>query len=171
MRRFFLAGIAIVLLAACAPSLGERPALPTAIPGVSSSDIVFETPEPKGAKTPTPSGPTSTPAPWATELPPTPLPPPPQVGHVLAGHENCLECHTIDSFYSIPKDHVRRSAATCLGCHAVPEGGQAPRLVHAVPGREACLTCHLQGKNGAPAEPGDHAGRLNDSCLNCHQPK
>ncbi len=171
MRFLIWAGVLMILVAGCSAQLGTRPALPTAIPGVSSSDVVFETAAPRGHKTQTPAGPTSTPAPWATELPPPPPPPAPPLGHVLGDHQDCLQCHSIGDFYSMPRDHARRSGTTCLGCHAVPGGGPLPGLTHPIAGREACLMCHLQGKNGAPVEPGDHAGRMNDTCLNCHKPK
>jgi hypothetical protein len=164
-------GLLMILAAGCGPRLVERPALPTAIPGLSSNETVFETPGPVGFGTPTPSGPTSTPAPWATSLPPTPLPPAPEMGHALAGRENCVQCHTLTSFYKLPADHAKRAPGTCLGCHSQPASLPAPMITHPVVGYEACLICHLQGKNGAPVEPGDHAGRMNDTCLSCHKPK
>ena len=171
VRTLMLAGLILVLVLGCSPHLADRPELPTAIPGLVSNDVVFATPGPRQTRTPANTGPTSTPAPWATRLPPTPLPPAPVLGHDLAGHENCSECHTLTSFYKLPADHAKRSLATCLGCHGEPIIYTIPAIPHPVAGHEACLVCHLQGKGGAPVEPGDHAGRMNDTCVNCHKPQ
>jgi hypothetical protein len=163
-------GLIMVLSLGCSPQLGERPALPTAMAGVPSNGAIAST---RQGRTPTPDGPTSTPAPWATGLPPQPPPPAPIIPHELAGNEECVVCHTKASGLALPLDHARRKPGTCLGCHRV-DIGWLPTPVpmgHALNGQEACLMCHLQGKNGAPVEPGDHAGRLNDTCLNCHKPK
>jgi len=73
------------------------------------------------------------------------------VPHPLAGHEDCLKCHTSPE-------------AT-----AVPAGGP-PSIPHTLVGREKCLACHQEGVGGAPRIPGDHAGRTNDVCQACHQP-
>lgn len=155
----------------CSAQLEQRPELPTAIAGLASSDTVFETPGARITRSREDSGPTSTPAPWATALPPTPRPPAPPMAHPVAGQENCFECHYKDAYVPLPPDHIRRSTTTCLGCHSPEPPWRPPLITHAIAGREACLMCHLLGKNGAPVEPGDHAGRLNDTCLNCHQPK
>ena len=163
-------GIAVLALG-CSSQLIERPALPTAIAGVYSGDTVYSTPGPRVTRTHVDSGPTSTPAPFATALPPTPLPPAPEMEHPVADNEQCFNCHYPKAYYALPLDHVKRSLTTCLGCHRVQDPFIMPAIPHGVAGREACLMCHLQGKNGAPVEPGDHAGRLNDTCLNCHKPK
>jgi hypothetical protein len=73
------------------------------------------------------------------------------VPHPLAGHEDCLQCHTSPE-------------AT-----AVPAGGP-PAIPHTLVGREKCLACHQEGIGGAPRIPDDHAGRTNDVCQACHQP-
>jgi hypothetical protein len=73
------------------------------------------------------------------------------VPHPLAGHEDCLQCHTSPE-------------AT-----AVPVGGP-PAIPHTLVGREKCLACHQEGVGGAPRIPSDHAGRTNDVCQACHQP-
>ena len=171
VRSLIPACLVMLLVLGCSPHLSDRPELPTAIPGLVSNDMVFATPEARRTRTPDYTGPTPTPAPWATALPPTPLPPAPVMGHELAGHENCFDCHTLTSFYKLPADHGRRALTTCLGCHAEPEQPNMPAIPHPVAGYEACLVCHLQGTNGAPAEPGNHAGRMNDTCLNCHKPQ
>ncbi|MBI5878784.1 MAG: hypothetical protein HZB53_14125 [Chloroflexi bacterium] len=162
-------------LAACAPSLGERRELPTAIPGVSSKEETYGTPV-LGKPRPTAplSGPTSTPAPFATGLPPPPPPPPPFIPHELTGRSDCLGCHLSPTYFGVPKDHLRRTNGTCRGCHALspsaPQPTPAP-FKHPVAGREQCLACHLQGLGDAPAIPGPHAGRANDTCMTCHHPK
>lgn len=170
MRFLFTAGLMMVLALGCSPQFGERPALPTAISGVPSTGAGAAT---RQASLPTPDGPTSTPAPWATALPPPPPAQAPVIPHELAESENCTKCHTRASGLALPADHARRKPGTCLGCHQV-DVGWLPTPVpmgHAVLGHEACLMCHLQGNNGAPVEPGDHAGRLNDTCLDCHKPR
>jgi hypothetical protein len=73
------------------------------------------------------------------------------IPHPLAGHEDCLQCHTSPE-------------AT-----AVPAGGP-PAIPHTLVGREKCLACHQEGIGGAPRIPDDHAGRTNDVCQACHQP-
>ncbi len=45
----------------------------------------------------------------------------------------------------------------------------APDIPHTLEGRDNCLLCH--GPGGAKPVPADHAGRANDSCRVCHQPK
>jgi predicted CXXCH cytochrome family protein len=153
----------------CSPQTRERPALPTAMAGVPSNGAVAPTRQVRNSDL---NGPTSTPAPWATALP-TPLPPPaPLIPHEIVYSNQCLTCHRPHS-QALPSDHTRRQETTCLGCHRLDEGflPTPVPMGHALDGREACLMCHLQGKNGAPAVPGDHAGRLNDTCLNCHKPK
>lgn len=161
--------LAALALAGCAPGLGARPAMPTAIAGLSAEGTVAATPGPRPTRTP--SGPTSTPAPWATPAP-TAIP----AMHVTMPHDiaygtDCLDCHHVgmnNLDQVMPPDHKRRTNGECLGCH-VMEVKPTPALVsHVVAGREACLTCHLQGNNNAPIVPGDHAGRMNDSCLGCH---
>lgn len=162
-----------LLAAECAPEQGPRPVLPTAIPGISSQDAEFSTPSGRRA-TPTPGGPTSTPAPWATPLPPTPPPPAPGIPHDLAGKDDCLYCHKTKASFGIPPNHARRTNAMCRGCHGLSSSAPQPApppIPHSIAGHEACLLCHLQGSNGAPPEPGDHAGRLSETCQTCHRTK
>lgn len=171
MRRLVLFFGIMGLALSCSPQPNERPALPTAMAGVYSGDIVYTTPGAKVTRAPVNNGPTSTPAPFATALPPTPLPPAPEMEHPVEGNEDCFNCHYRKAYYALPLDHARRSLTTCLGCHRVQDPYIIPQITHEIAGRESCLMCHLQGKNGAPVEPGDHGGRLNDSCIGCHKPK
>lgn len=163
--------VTMLLSMGCSSRLADRPALPTAIPGIASSDILYQTPEPRVKRTREPGGPTSTPAPWATELPPTPLPPPPAMGHDAGENVNCFECHYKGAYVPIPADHMRRKLNTCLGCHKPEPPWRTPFITHSIAGRQECLACHLQGQNSAPVEPGDHVGRMNDSCQSCHKIK
>jgi hypothetical protein len=78
-------------------------------------------------------------------LPALPIP------HPLAGHEDCLQCHTSPEATPVP-------------------AGGPPAIPHTLVGREKCLACHQEGIGGAPRIPGDHAGRTNDVCQACHQP-
>lgn len=57
------------------------------------------------------------------------------------------------------------------GTPAAPPAGGPPFIPHPLEGRDQCLTCHQTGVGGAPKVPADHAGRTNDTCRNCHQPK
>lgn len=167
--KWWLCGcLTLVLAMGCSPHLGQRPELPTAAVGVASNGAVAPT---RVSHIPTPNGPTSTPAPWATALP-TQLPPPAPVVPHDASDTDCLRCHNKASGLPLPLDHSRRKPGTCLGCHAA-DAGYVPTPVpmpHGLAGHEACLTCHLQGQNHAPVVPGDHAGRTNDTCLQCHKP-
>ncbi|MFC2004805.1 hypothetical protein ACFLUY_01120 [Chloroflexota bacterium] len=45
-------------------------------------------------------------------------------------------------------------------------GGSATML-HSLEGRDDCLMCH--GESAAKPFPADHAGRANDTCLECHK--
>jgi hypothetical protein len=154
-------------VAGCSSGLGERPALPAPVPGVISHEggtpaLNLEG-NPRIAQ-----GPTSTPAPWATPMLPTPLPKARAISHNLIGKSDCLYCHRGPTYYRTPADHATRTNQTCLGCHS-PSSGPPPLVPHPRAGREACLVCHLTGKNGAHAVPGDHGGRLNDTCGTCHE--
>ncbi|MBI5301760.1 MAG: hypothetical protein HY868_06470 [Chloroflexi bacterium] len=165
---------ALVLLSTRASPLPARAALPTAVPGLSSKDPNYATPISKRTRSVETVGATSTPAPFATRLPPTPLPPPVAVPHSLVGKADCLYCHKGNTYFSVPKDHARRTNEMCLGCH--PLSASAPRptarpAAHSADGHENCLICHLQGGSGARPVPGDHAGRTNDTCRACHRLK
>ncbi|MBI4671219.1 MAG: ammonia-forming cytochrome c nitrite reductase subunit c552 [Chloroflexi bacterium] len=46
----------------------------------------------------------------------------------------------------------------------------APRIPHALQGRDDCLACHSKGEGGAPVLTTSHAGRTSDTCRLCHQP-
>lgn len=149
----------------------ERTVLPTAMAGISTKDQDYQTPIVKRTRTATPRGPTSTPAPFATKLPPTPLPPPVAVPHSLQGRADCMYCHIDNTYFSVPADHKRRTNDMCLGCHPLDKSvaRSTPRPVsHSAEGRENCLTCHFLGVNGAKPIPGSHAGRTNETCRSCH---
>ncbi len=158
--------VALVLIG-CMPEFDEPLALPTAIPGILSHDGDPKTPTRREINAKSAQGPTSTPAPWATPLPPTPLPKARPVSHNLTGKTDCLYCHRGPTYYRMPADHATRTNQTCLGCHSTSTGPPPP-VPHTTVGREGCLICHLRGTKGARAVPGDHGGRLNDSCGACH---
>ncbi len=161
--------LAVLLLsAACRPQLGPRDELPTAVAGVVSRDTVPTTPLPGRSRAE--AGPTSTPAPWATPIPPT-WPAPAKIMHSTAGKADCLTCHRSGQF-AVPPDHLRRKNETCLGCHSVNYDAVliAAPMKHEVAGHEACLSCHTLATAGARPMPGEHTGRPEGTCLNCHKP-
>lgn len=159
-----------LVLMGCLPDFDERPALPTAIPGILSHGGDPKTLARREINAKSAQGPTSTPAPWATPLPPPPLPKARPVSHNLTGKADCLYCHRGPTYYRMPADHATRTNQTCLGCHSTSTGPPPP-VPHTTVGREGCLICHLRGTKGARAVPGDHGGRLNDSCGACHSIK
>ena len=161
---------ALLVLAACAPKLGDREALPTAAPGVV--DRGAGTPGAWVGRAQLASGPTPTPAPWATPLPPTPRPAGPKMTHRLQGQEQCWRCHRAGAF-AAPADHRRRQEATCTGCHSVDYNAiqvVVPAIPHALEGRDDCLRCHLVALDGAQPMPGEHTGRAESTCRDCHRP-
>lgn len=149
------------------PTLGARPALPTAVPGGAGPGRPVSAAQP--VKVATVPLITSTPAPFATKLPPTPIPIP-KILHDTVGKPDCMSCHRAGQF-GVPPDHLRRSNKTCLGCHVVDYNAvkvYTPPVPHSVAGREQCFQCHLRGINGAPPMPGEHTGRPEDRCQDCH---
>ncbi|MBI5304717.1 MAG: hypothetical protein HY868_21465 [Chloroflexi bacterium] len=161
--------VCLVLCATgCLPEIDDRPELPTAMPGnVVVINARAGTPASRENRTQVSDGPTSTPAPWATPLPPTPRPKARPLSHDLKGKADCLYCHKGPTYYRVPADHATRKNEMCLGCHSTASGPPPP-APHPKAGREACLVCHLTGKNKARPVPTDHGGRLNDTCAGCH---
>jgi hypothetical protein len=163
----------IVLMALRIPAANTRASgLPTAIPGVSLKSGEFATAIPKS--NPSVRGPTSTPAPFATKLPPTPLPPPKGIPHDLKGKDDCLYCHKGKTYFAVPATHARRTNDSCLGCHNFSSSAPRPTpraMPHSTTNRDACLMCHLRGDNGAKPIPGNHTGFTTDTCTNCHRSK
>ena len=41
----------------------------------------------------------------------------PKIPHTLKGRADCLSCHNSGGIKPFPKDHIGRTAATCLNCH------------------------------------------------------
>jgi hypothetical protein len=170
-----ISGVAFALaVAACAPTLGERPELPTAVPGVVSAgggDVTVALGRRfRGGAS---SGPTPTPAPWATPLPPTPRPGTPKIMHDLTGNQDCLGCHQGGRLRPLPDDHSKRTNEMCQGCHSVDYGAvlvKAEPIPHELAGREQCLQCHLLSLEGARPMPGEHTGRSVQTCSSCHKP-
>lgn len=163
---------AFLFAAGCQPSWGERPALPTAMAGISSKEADFGTPAVKGFRPESPPGPTSTPAPWATALPPTPRPAPSKILHTVEGKSQCLTCHSA-GLMAVPPDHLRRKNESCTGCHSVDYNAvkvKASPVTHSLSGREQCLGCHLRAIEGARPMPGEHTGRRESECITCHKP-
>jgi hypothetical protein len=161
---------AATLLAACVAPRGGRPTLPTAMPAVQREEG-SPIPALNAVQASQSAGPTSTAAPWATPIPPPPPPPARGITHDLIGKADCLYCHNTPASFGIPRDHARRSNATCLGCHALSLSAPQPTpraMPHPIDGLEGCLLCHLQGDNGASIVPADHARRTNDVCISCH---
>ncbi len=164
--------VMIVVAATRVPSTGAPSVLPTAVAGIAKKDGEYATPVTN--KKPLARGPTSTPAPFATKLPPTPLPPPKGIPHDLKGRDDCLYCHKGNTYFAVPVSHARRTNQMCRGCHSLSSSAPqpAPRpMPHSATDREGCLMCHLRGDNGAHPMPGDHAGRMNDTCRSCHRSK
>lgn len=188
MRRTLLLVVLLVLLIAALVllwaswmlttnrvTLAPQSKLPTAVPGLSTKDQDYQTPISKRTRTPTPGGPTSTPAPFATRIIPTPVVVlPPQVPHSLAGKADCMYCHIGNTYFAVPADHRNRPNQTCLGCHRSSETSayaNPPAIPHSVEGRDNCLLCHFMGQNGAQPIPSSHTERGNDSCRSCHRVK
>ncbi len=103
----------------------------------------------------------------------------PAIPHPTEGREACLACHEagVGGASKIPDDHVGRTEETCGLCHAAagatptpasPVSPILPLIPHPVEEREACLSCHEAGVGGAPKTPGDHAGRTDETCRQCH---
>ena len=156
----------VILSAGCMPESSQAFSLPTAVPGIVVDNGSAEPLQNDGRKTST--GVTSTPAPWATAMPPTPAPNRAHpISHDLKGKADCVSCHRGPTYYRMPADHATRTNQTCLGCHS-PNSGPPHPAPHPLAGRANCLLCHLRGTNGARAVPGDHGGKLNDTCATCH---
>ncbi len=121
---------------------------------------------------------------------------PPQIPHPKEGRTDCLSCHEkgLNGAPKYPADHTGRTNDMCVLCHTVKPGVTAgtgttptaaavagatpspaastpPNIPHTLEGRDSCLTCHQAGVGGAPKVPASHAGRTNDMCRTCHQPK
>ena len=103
----------------------------------------------------------------------------PTIPHPLEGRETCLVCHEagVGGASKIPGDHEGRTDETCQLCHGAaattgvdeaPTSHALPLIPHPVEGREACLTCHETGEEGAPETPDDHEGRADETCRQCH---
>jgi hypothetical protein len=158
----------IIVSMGCTPFVIVASPLPTALPGVLIDNGEMHTPTSRAPRIVNGEGPTSTPAPWATRVPPTAVPNRAHpVSHDLKGKSDCLYCHRGPTYYRVPADHATRTNQSCLGCHS-PSSSPPKAVPHPLAGREGCLICHLTGKNGARAIPGDHSGRLNDTCATCH---
>lgn len=167
-------GLALAVFAAgCQPRLGPRPDLPTAVAGLVSTDEGLVTPFARRFRGEVMAGPTSTPAPWATPLPPTPRAGTPRVMHMKEGNSDCLGCH-LGQLRPLPDDHWKRTTnETCLGCHSFDYEAvlvAAAPIAHERTGREACLKCHLLAIERARPMPGEHSGRSVESCGSCHKP-
>lgn len=115
---------------------------------------------------------------------------PPQIPHAKEGRTDCLSCHEkgVNGAPKFPTDHTGRTNEMCVACHQFKPGaanatpaptatgpatsaGVPPVIPHTLDGRDQCLTCHQTGVGGAPKVPATHAGRTNDTCKGCHQPK
>lgn len=117
---------------------------------------------------------------------------PPQVPHAKEGRTDCLSCHEkgVNGATKIPPDHAGRTNDMCVICHtfktSAPTLGSTPApattptaqasttipvIPHTLEGRDQCLECHQTGVGGATKVPASHAGRTNEMCRTCHQPK
>ncbi len=100
-------------------------------------------------------------------------------GTVLAvdsSREFCGLCH--DEVVGRPsgfpqvslEDHGGQS--TCITCHSPHDATfqimGAPEVPHGLEGRDDCTSCHEIGR--MMPFPGNHAGLISDTCLDCHAP-
>ncbi|UCC63541.1 MAG: hypothetical protein JSV36_00315, partial [Anaerolineae bacterium] len=105
----------------------------------------------------------------------------PAIPHPTEGQETCLICHEagLGGASKIPDDHAERTDETCQRCHVAASATPTPAslispalafplIPHPVEGQEACLACHEAGLGGASKIPGDHAGRTDETCRQCH---
>lgn len=102
------------------------------------------------------------------------------------GRTTCLACHQALPKPAYPADHAGRTDTTCTGCHKVGTSGTAatpqatagptsasttsggPKPLPAShEGRTTCNACHANGLG--PANPADHAGRQDATCVACHK--
>jgi hypothetical protein len=97
---------------------------------------------------------------------------PPQVPHALGDRSNCQSCHSPHERLDVVPPlvpHTMEGRSDCLVCHGSPEirGATLPKPPHSLEGRGDCLVCHNIGS--IKPFPGDHVGRTNSTCLNCHR--
>lgn len=110
----------------------------------------------------------------AAEEPATPPATPVAIPHTLEGRADCLVCHQtgVGGASKIPADHSGRTNDACTTCHEStvkePAAPTPTAIPHTLDGRADCLMCHTSGTFAVPT---DHAGRGNNTCTTCHQPK
>lgn len=108
--------------------------------------------------------------------PPSAPPAATRIPHSIAGLEDCFSCHGVGSVRPYPADHVGRTNAQCIVCHAAPQVTSPPpatppvaiSIPHSITGLDDCLVCH--GPGSVRPYPANHVGRTNTLCTICHQP-
>ena len=103
---------------------------------------------------------------------PEPPEEPENIPHTLGDRDVCSICHATDGIKPVSADHEGRPDGGCTGCHqpGVEETApvvEAARIGHTLDGRDICLNCHAADK--VKPNPEDHAGRAEETCIDCHQ--
>jgi hypothetical protein len=99
----------------------------------------------------------------------------------------CVTCHSrVPVYGQAPRVHEIHAALNCSRCHgenkaAQPSDGHAPGsspsqspnegppdILHSLVGHQDCLSCHGTSGGYAKQIPGDHVGRTNETCTECH---
>ncbi|MDP3062779.1 MAG: cytochrome c [Chloroflexota bacterium] len=140
-------------------SLGAPTATPTPTPAPTATPTAVPTATPTATPTPTP---TPTPAPTPTPTPtlqpgetPRPTPTPTNTPTPTA----------------TPTPAPTPTPTPTLVATPTPTPSSAPAIPHSLEGKSACLACHGSGLPGIPQAPANHAGRTENTCTLCHQPK
>lgn len=108
--------------------------------------------------------------------PPTIPPASKPIPHSIDGLGDCYSCHGTGSVRPYPANHVGRTNAQCIICHAPPQLAarppatppQAIPIPHSIAGLGDCFLCH--GPGSVRPYPANHVGRSNELCVICHAP-
>ena len=100
---------------------------------------------------------------------------PPRMGHLAAGHAQCMTCHGANAnpnVVDVPASHSAFQVTQCSMCHQPPQP-PPPVVPHGTTEAFAqCRTCHVANSPmGAPALPASHARRNVAICTMCHTPR
>jgi hypothetical protein len=111
----------------------------------------------------------------------------PWLSHQVAGHEQCLSCHSAAKASAgakaVPADHVGRTDDLCLYCHPAAEGAAVIPPLPEKPTSAFCLGCHgpfdalskrsseyvsEQGEKANPHLYIPHDSKQIAKCVDCH---